>query len=198
MIKFQNNCDSEPYKLLRYFYDLAEKSNQESIDAFLISSYSMKNKEVDARFVNLKFVIDKDFIFFSNYESPKAMQFRNHNQVAAVIYWNSINTQVRLKGKIEKTSKDFNQNYFKSREKHKNALAISSKQSLPVKSYNLVKENYNNILSDEDLTICPEYWGGFSLRPYYFEFWEGNNSRINKRVCFKNIEDEWQKSLLQP
>ena len=72
MIKFQNNCDSEPYKLLRYFYDLAEKSNQESIDAFLISSYSMKNKEVDARFVNLKFVIDKDFIFFSNYESPKS------------------------------------------------------------------------------------------------------------------------------
>ena len=50
----------------------------------------------------------------------------------------------------------------------------------------------------EDLAKCPDYWGGFSFVPYYFEFWEGNESRINKRESFILVDDNWNKSNLQP
>ena len=38
---------------------------------------------------------------------------------------------------------EFNQEYFFNRSKQKNALAISSKQSKPITSYQSIKENYN-------------------------------------------------------
>ena len=48
-----------------------------------------------------------------------------------------------MKAKIKKTSDEFNQNYFFDRSKEKNALAISSKQSKKIGSFEQVKENYN-------------------------------------------------------
>jgi pyridoxine/pyridoxamine 5'-phosphate oxidase len=34
-----------------------------------------KKNEVDSRYVNLKFISNDEFIFFSNYDSPKASSF---------------------------------------------------------------------------------------------------------------------------
>ena len=44
----------------------------------------------------------------------------------------------------------------------------------------------------------PEYWGGYSFTPYYFEFWKGHESRINKREVFDQIDGVWKQSFLQP
>jgi pyridoxamine 5'-phosphate oxidase len=103
-----------------------------------------------------------------------------------------------MKANIKRTSKEFNQKYFFDRLKEKNALAISSNQSNPINSYSLVKENYNKSLKNDDLKKCPDYWGGFLFIPYYFEFWEGHESRINKREVFKKSDGIWKNSFLQP
>jgi pyridoxine/pyridoxamine 5'-phosphate oxidase len=128
----------------------------------------------------------------------KHLAFNSHNQIAALIYWPSINVQIRMKAKIKKTSNEFNQKYFFDRSEEKNALAISSNQSKPIDSYNQVKENYNKSLKNDDLKKCPEFWGGYSFTPYYFEFWEGHESRINKREVFDKIDGVWKHSFLQP
>ena len=91
-----------------------------------------------------------------------------------------------------------NQNYFFNRSEEKNALAISSNQSKPIDSYNQVKENYNKSLKNVDLKKCPEFWGGYAFTPYYFEFWEGDNFRLNKREVFEKNQDNWSRYLLQP
>ncbi len=198
MITFKNIDDSIPYSKLKQFYDLALKKNQSVIEAFLVASYSTSNNEVDARFVNLKFVQNSEFIFFSNYESPKSLQFKSHNQVSCVIYWSSINVQIRMKGQINKKSAQFNNDYFSNRAKEKNALAISSRQSQPISNYDDVLTNYKNTLKNSNLHVCPDYWGGFSFIPDYFEFWEGHDSRVNKRDVYKIVNNEWSHSVLQP
>ena len=198
MINFINDNSEKPYILFREKYYAALKKKQSSIEAISISSYSLANSEVDSRFVNLKYVDDKRFIFFSNYESPKAAAFNSHSQIVALIYWSSINAQIKMKAQIKKTSKEFNQKYFYNRSEKKNALAISSYQSKQIDSYKEVKARYNKVLKSDDLKKCPDYWGGFSFIPYYFEFWEGNESRINKREVFNKIDHIWQHSFLQP
>ena len=44
----------------------------------------------------------------------------------------------------------------------------------------------------------PDFWGGYSFKPYYFEFWKGNENRLNKREVYNFIENKWQISFLQP
>ena len=198
MIKFDNLNKGKPYLLFEAKYNEALYHDQKTIEAISIASYNNKKHEVDSRYVNLKFIKDDKFIFFSNYNSPKATAFDSHNQISALVYWSSINVQIRMKAKIKRTSKEFNKKYFFHRSAEKNALSISSNQSDPIESYNLIKERYNNSLKNSDLKKCPEYWGGFSFKPYYFEFWEGHQSRINKREIFDLIDGVWKYSFLQP
>ena len=198
MIQFKNLNQEEPYLLFKSKYDEAYSAGQKVIEAISISTFENKTNEVDSRFVNLKFVSENEFIFFSNYESPKANSFKTHDQIAALIYWSSTNVQIRMKAKIIKMSNDYNQRYFESRSDKKNALAISSNQSKPINSYKQVIENFNKSLNNDDLKKCPKYWGGYSFTPYYFEFWEGHESRLNKREVFNKKDGNWAHSFVQP
>jgi pyridoxamine 5'-phosphate oxidase len=198
MIEFNKLNQEIPYLLFKTKYDEAVNEGQKGIEAISISSYNIKAKEVDSRYVNLKFILNDEFIFFSNYNSPKSSSFNFHSQIAALVYWPSTNVQIRMKAKIKKTSNDYNQKYFFVRSEEKNALAISSNQSKQIDSYNQVKENYHKSLKNDDLKKCPEFWGGYSFTPYYFEFWEGHESRLNKREVYEKNDDSWKHFFLQP
>ena len=198
MINFINLCKEAPYQKFKQKYDEALNADQKGIEAISISSYNKEISEVDSRYVNLKFITNDEFIFFSNYDSPKASAFNSHNQIAALVYWPSINVQIRMRAKIKRTTDEYNQNYFFNRSEEKNALAISSSQSKPIDSYSQVKENYNKSLKNDDLKKCPEFWGGYSFTPYYFEFWKGHESRLNKREAYEKSDDSWKHLTLQP
>ena len=198
MIQFNNLNHERPYQYIKLKYLEALNAGQKNIDAIAISSFNTIKNEVDSRYVNLKFIINDEFIFFSNYKSPKASSFASHNQIAALLYWPSINTQIRIKGKVKKTTDAFNQNYFSNRSIEKNALAISSKQSQQITSFDLVEKNYNKILKNNDLKICPKYWGGFAFTASEIEFWEGGKHRLNKRVLYKKDNNEWNHYILEP
>lgn len=198
MIKFQNLNKEEPYLKLKKKHDEAMNKNQKFIEAITISSFSKQNNEINSRYVNLKFVDNNEFIFFSNYDSPKAKEFIEHDQITALFFWNTTNTQIRIKAKIKKKSTEYNQKYFLERSSKKNALAISSKQSQPIDSYQSVIKKYKKSLELDNLKKCPDFWGGYSFTPYYFEFWEGHLTRLNKRDVYKKNDDHWNHYFLQP
>ena len=199
MINFLNLSPEKPYIIFQSLYQKAIDNGQKGIEAISVSSYNQPLKEVEARYVNLKYIDNNEWIFFSNYLSPKANQFESHNQVSVLIYWASINTQIRMKAKIFKTSSEFSDEHFQGRTKEKNALAISSNQSQVIDSFDEVTKNFHEtlqIMTSE--TPRPDFWGGYSFTPYYFEFWQGHENRLNKRHIFKRQDDEWTEQLLQP
>lgn len=198
MIEFNNLNDESPYLLLKQKYDEALKAGQKNIEAISISSYNKEINEVDSRFVNLKYVNKDQFIFFTNYESPKSVAFKSHNQISAILYWPSINVQIRMKSYVVKTDVRFNKKFFQKRSAKKNALAIASMQSQKISSYEEVIKKYMFTQKTKDLNKCPDYWGGFSFKPYYFEFWEGHEDRINKRKVFEQTDSGWNEFFLEP
>lgn len=198
MIQFNNLKQEPPYIFFKKIYKQAINAGQKNIEAISISSYNKQINEVDSRYVNLKFVNDDKFIFFTNYDSPKAIAFKNHSQISAIFFWSSVNCQIRMKAKISTTSAVYNDRYFRSRDIDKNALAISSNQSKIIESYNDVKKKYDDIKINKDLTKCPSYWGGFYFVPYYFEFWQGHPSRLNEREFFKLKNNQWENGFLEP
>ena len=198
MIELIDLENSDPYQKFESLYKKAVKSKQRNIEAISISSFDESLNEVQSRLVNLKFVKDDQWIFFSNYDSPKSKSFNSHQQISGLIFWNTINVQIRLKANIEKTSKSFNESYFKKRSKEKNALAISSNQSSVIESYREVISKYEDVKISKDLTKCPNYWGGFKFIPYEIEFWKGNEFRLNKRDLFKKRNKGWEHFILEP
>ena len=199
MIELNNLNNSIPYLKFNELYCNASKKNQAAIEAISISSFSKENNEVESRFVNLKYVDNDKWVFFSNYDSVKAQNFSSHEQISALIYWSSIDAQIRMKALIKKLDPILSDQHFRKRTYEKNSLAISSKQSKKINSYDDVIQNYENVYTrfNED-TKRPSYWGGYEFTPYYFEFWKGNENRINKRDVYKFKNNIWHHNILQP
>ena len=192
---------SEPYKIFIEKYHEALKLKQKHIEAVCIGSYSPEIKEVSSRYVNLKYIENNKWIFFTNYNSPKAKDFSNHEQISATFFWNEANIQIRLKGKVYKLETEASDKHFNSRSIQKNALALSSEQSKEISSYDDVIKKYKKVLNkikNQDHIVRPDYWGGYFFIPYYFEFWEGSDFRLNKRISYFLKDDDWQSSHLQP
>ena len=199
MIDLININNFEPYKRFVQYYNKAYAKKQFAPEARSISSFNTLTNEVESRFVNLKYIIDDEWIFFSNYNSNKAKDFQLHDQVSVLFLWSAINVQIRIKAKIKKTSKSFSDEHFRKRSKEKNALAISSNQSELIDSYENVKKNYEDTIESKKILLKrPEYWGGYTFIPYYFEFWEGHKSRLNKRTVFYQKHGDWRSHILQP
>jgi len=198
MINLEKINKDGPYLEFKNYYDEAIKAGQKNIEAIAISSFDSLCNEVNCRFVNLKYIIDQDWIFFSNYNSNKAKDFSNHEQISAVFYWNTIDVQIRTKAYIEKTSEEFSNKYFNDREFKKNALAISSEQSKKIDSYDEVIINFKKIYELNKQLKRPKYWGGYLFKPYYIELWEGHQSRINKRKVYEKTNKDWKTYIIQP
>ena len=198
MIDLSNISKDLPHARFLEEYKRAIELDQANIEAVCISSVDSQNKP-HSRYVNLKFVNDNEWIFFSNYESPKSLQFENNNSIAALFFWPKTNIQIRIKAKIARTKMSFSDEYFYNRSRKKNALAIISRQSKTLDSYNNFVDKYNKTLErNKDLDKRPDYWGGFSFRPNYFEFWEGHKNRLNKREVYNLENGLWERDYLQP
>ena len=199
MIDLSNISQELPYQKFIELYEDATKLSQPNIEAISINSFNRIRNEPDARFVNLKFIINNEWIFFSDYLSPKATQFESCNNISGLFFWHKTNTQIRLKAKISKTNLEFSDNYFKHRDKRKNLLAISSDQSKKTESYDFFVSQYKKSShSIIETQVRPDYWGGYSFIPYYFEFWQGHDQRLNKREVFSLENSKWKQYILQP
>jgi pyridoxamine 5'-phosphate oxidase len=197
MIEINITDLESPFHEFLKLYKNAEFSNQKNIEAACLATVSDQRKP-RTRYVNIKYINDNEIIFFSNYTSAKAIEINSNKNIALTFFWSSANIQIRIEGKINKLSGTRSDQHWKIRSKYKNALAISSDQSSLSGSYQEVIDNYNNSLNLDDLSVRPNYWGGYVIQPSYFEFWQGHESRINQRTIFKRNKTLWSKYYLQP
>lgn len=196
MISFNLSKDIIPYNIFLDMYMLAQRASQKNIEAACFSTCSDK-KIPHSRFINIKYINDNEFIFFSNYQSLKAQDIQSNNNVALTFFWSSINVQIRIQGTISKLDDNRSNDHWKLRQNQKNILSISSNQSSPIASYSKVKKKYEEF-SNHDLSNRPNYWGGYAIIPNYFEIWQGHESRINKREVFELCDDNWKNFFLEP
>ena len=194
MIVIEKN-NIKPFIHFYKFYEDALKHGQLFVESACLGTVCENNKS-HSRFINIKYIND-NFIFYTNYNSPKSKQVEKNNNVSLTFFWNTVNTQIRINGKISKLNNFFNDSHWSKRSNEKKALAISSKQSKNIKSYDEVVDNYKKILISSKMDR-PSYWGGYSIKPLSFELWKGHENRLNKRILYKLKHEKWIKEYLQP
>ncbi|KWC78226.1 pyridoxamine 5'-phosphate oxidase [Burkholderia cepacia] len=155
-----------------------------------------------ARIVLIKGVDERGFVFFTNYESRKGHDLAAHPQAALLFYWIELERQVRIEGRIEKTSAEESDRYFASRPLGSRIGAWASEQSAVIDSRAML-EAQEKAVSERygDNPPRPPHWGGYRLVPDSIEFWQGRPSRLHDRLLYTrdaNASSGWSISRLSP
>ena len=155
----------------------------------------------NGRIVLLKYYSHDGFIFFTNYNSNKAVSMDHNNKVSISFFWEDFERQVIIKGVASKTSDNFSTKYFNSRPKgSKLGALVSENQSSIIKSKDYLIKKFNQ-LSKEYLNkeiLRPKNWGGYIIKPIQYEFWQGGENRLHDRIRYSKIDDSWICERLSP
>lgn len=153
-----------------------------------------------ARMVLLKQVDEDGFVFFTNYNSPKAEQLDTNPHAALVFYWPQLDRQVRVEGAVIRTSAQESRDYFKTRPRESQIGALASAQSEVISSREVLEQRaqeLEDLYRDREID-CPEYWGGYRLRPERIEFWKSRIGRLHDRILYQRDAGEWSITRLAP
>jgi len=201
----QNNILSEdkinknPFEQFSLWYKMAADAGFIHPDAMTLATAD-KNGKPSARIVLLKSFDEMGFVFFTNYESRKGNELTANPYASLVFYWDKIDKQVRIEGDAEKISKEESALYFHSRPQGSQIGALTSPQSKVIKDREYLEEKFNelnNKYEGKEIPL-PDNWGGFRLRPYYFEFWQSRDNRLHDRIRYVREKDSWKTERLAP
>lgn len=154
----------------------------------------------DSRVVLLKGIEQGNFLFYTNYQSTKAVQIQTNPYAALNFYWPQMVRQIRIRGKIQKTSIEQSDNYFSSRPTKSQLSAIISPQSQEISSRAFLEQKLDDLeqQSEHNPLSRPQHWGGYQVIPYEIEFWQGRDNRLHDRILYFKQNKSWLYRRLAP
>lgn len=154
----------------------------------------------DSRVVLLKGVDSGDFVFYTNYQSAKAMQLVHQPYAALNFYWPQMARQVRIRGRVQRVSEAESDTYFASRPVKSQMSAIISPQSQEVKDRAVLEKALNDLIKQhgQEPVLRPTNWGGYRVMPEEIEFWQGRDNRLHDRIHYYRQDGKWLHRRLAP
>jgi len=145
----------------------------------------------------------RGFVWFTNYESRKGRALAAHAAAALCLFWPELERQVRIEGRVDKTSAAQSDAYFASRPLASRIGAWASPQSEVIPSREFLEQReaalVTEVGNDDAATLArPPHWGGYRLVPDVVEFWQGRPSRLHDRIVYRREGKTWSIVRLAP
>lgn len=152
------------------------------------------------RVVLFKGFFEGGLTFYTHYEGRKGRELAENPQVAAVFWWDKLERQVRVEGRVSKLPPDISAQYFHSRPRASQLGAMTSRQSQVVATRAELDqrlEDNTRRLQDQEIPL-PSFWGGYRIEPELFEFWQGRRDRLHDRLQYRREAGGWRIERLEP
>lgn len=195
----EESVNRDPFiQFADWFKEHSENYSGEK-DAVVLATAGAGGK-VSARMVLLKEFDYEGFVFYSNYDSKKGKQLAENNNAALLFYWPELHRQVRIEGTVEKVSPETSDAYFYSRPAGSRASAVVSPQSSIIPDRQFLRNRVDQVkmLNPEKEIKRPANWGGYRLRPVWFDFWLEGDYRLHDRIAYEPTDSGWKIFRLAP
>ena len=196
----RSDLDPNPIKQFANWFTTAIETGIRDVNAMSLATASQDAKP-SVRIVLLKSFDEDGFVFFTNYESEKGKQLEANPYAALGFYWIELDRQIRISGKVDKTSREESQTYFHSRPVGSQLSAWASRQSAVLDGRRVLDarmEEMNERFADKRVPL-PPHWGGYRLKPDNMEFWQGRSNRLHDRFRYTRQSDgSWLIERLAP
>ncbi|MDD3080088.1 MAG: pyridoxamine 5'-phosphate oxidase [Paludibacter sp.] len=192
-------AEENPFDQFQIWLDTALNSDEQEPTAMILSTVD-RQMQPHARVVLLKDFSPVGFVFYTNYEGNKAKEMEDNNRIQLLFFWQSLERQVRVTGRVEKLSATVSDDYFASRPVDSQLGAWASEQSTVIPSAEYLDERFEFFQKKFGESVSrPPHWGGYLVHPITFEFWQGRPNRLHDRLYYsKNEAGEWNIERLAP
>lgn len=185
---------NDPIKLFEVWLDKALTSETDPT-AMIVSTCN--NNNVSSRVVLLKETDDRNFVFYTNYESRKGEDLDVNPVCSLLFYWPTLQRQIRISGTSTKISTERSDKYFNERPYLSRVGACVSRQSQPLSSkMSLLLECAKYAVTKR--VNRPDYWGGYSVEAFEIEFWQGRRNRLHDRILYTWTGEVFKRTRLYP
>ncbi|MFZ9940729.1 MAG: pyridoxamine 5'-phosphate oxidase [Luteolibacter sp.] len=190
---------ADPIQQFEDWFKTATDVGVHEPNAMTLSTIGAANTPLQ-RTVLLKGYDSNGFVFFSNYQSRKAADIDANPQVCLLFPWLTLERQVIIQGRAEKTTVEESTSYFHSRPQDSQIGAWVSNQSEVISSREVLNAKLNEIrerFKDTEIPL-PPFWGGYRVIPSTIEFWQGGPARLHDRFLYSRTSDGWKIERLSP
>jgi pyridoxamine 5'-phosphate oxidase len=189
----------DPFAQFHAWFDEAARAQVPMFNAMTLATASTDGKP-SARIVLLKAFDARGFVFYTHYESRKGGELAGNPRAALLAYWIELERQIRIEGVVEKTSTQESDDYFATRPSGSRIAAAASVQSSIVVDRPALEAAYAHALERHgEAPPRPAGWGGYRVRPYAVEFWQGRANRLHDRLLYrKGSNEDWEIVRLAP
>lgn len=191
---------ADPFVQFEQWFRQAEECEVDEPNAMCLATVS-PDGQPSTRVVLLKAFSEKGLVFYTNYESRKAVELDANPRVSANFLWLPLQRQVNVTGRVERVSKVEALKYFISRPFASRLGAWSSPQSQVITSRQILEAKLDQMkrkFADGEVPL-PDNWGGYRIVPETFEFWQGGSGRLHDRFMYQQSEDgQWAPERLAP
>jgi pyridoxamine 5'-phosphate oxidase len=190
---------AEPLDRFLELFDRAKKEEAHDPTAVALATATMHGRP-SLRMVLLKEVNARGFVFFTNYQSRKAVEMEANSQAAMTFYWPAMNVQIRVEGTLDRVSAEESDAYFESRPPGHRLGTWASEQSREIESAAELARKFEEVeerFKDREIPR-PAHWGGYRVTPESVEFWFGKENRMHERELYTRAGNGWTVKRLQP
>lgn len=193
------SVQSDPLLQFKLWFEEVLEQEKNDPTAMVLATVDDKGCP-DTRVVLLKGLEDGNFVFYTNYQSAKALQLQYNPYAALNFYWPQMARQVRVRGPVKKVSAEESDRYFSSRPIKSQLSAVISPQSQEVPDRASLEAALNQLIEQygQESILRPQNWGGYMVIPDEIEFWQGRDNRLHDRIQYFKSKGSWVYRRLAP